>query len=172
MIEALAFLIMVGVGVLQWRAGLFSAALLFCNVLLACFFAFTLWEPLAEILGMGEALDPYADLLALVILFVLGVGLLRMFTGILAPQAPAFPRLADRIGGAVFGAVTGYLAAAFLICTFHTLPGDRDFLGYHPREDLGLGGPDMVLLGLMSWASVEEFDPDAFVARYASRRGG
>jgi hypothetical protein len=144
---------------LEWRQGLFRAALQFVNVLLCGLLTFNFWEPLAHSLGsLSPSMDPYADALWLATLFVLFFVVLRLATLLLAPTVVAFPPLVQRLGACVFGALTGYLLAGFLICMLQTLPLPERFFGYDPGTGMGMHGPDRVWLALTHRASGVVFD--------------
>jgi hypothetical protein len=181
-LELLTILVMLGLASLQWRAGLFQALLLFLNVFLAGLLAFNFWEPLARSLSThSPRLDPYADALWLSILFAVFLILFRLATLYLAPNAVAFPRRVQQVGGAFFGLLTGYLAAGLCLCVLQTLPLPERFLGYDPAAGMGLGSPERIWLALMRRASGEVFDgagdrerwfdvDASFIPRYARYR--
>jgi len=144
----------------HFSEGFFTAGLMFCNVLIAGLVAFNFFEPLADglqsLLG-GSFLEPYADFLSLVVLFSIALGALRWATNSLSPTAIEYNGLLQSIGGAVFGVLTGYLAAGFLCCAVQTLPLHENFLGFNAAAAPGdlarmYMPPDRVWLSLMSRA--------------------
>jgi hypothetical protein len=108
-----------------WREGLFTAATMFVNVILAGLAAFDFAGPLADLLearAAGTPLAGYEDGLCRMALFGLALGLLRLATRLLAPKELDYAPALQRGGALAFGLLTGYLAAGFLICTLQTLP--------------------------------------------------
>jgi hypothetical protein len=164
-----------------------TAFTMFVNVLLAGLVAFNYFEPLAagvEAQVDGTPLQGYEDAIFLVGLFCLTLGPLRWAVNNLSPSLIEFPPLLQRGGALLFGALTGYLLAGFLLCVFQTLPLPERFMGF--QADAAPSGlrrilpPDRVWLALMHRAGayafsnsgglseVETFDKDgSFEARYA-----
>ena len=74
--------------------------------------------------------------------------------------------MAQSVGGAIFGLLTGYLVAGFLVCLMQTLPLSVDFLGFDPRYSTSEGPlrkflpPDRVWLGMMCRAGAYAFSSD------------
>jgi hypothetical protein len=122
-------------------------------VLVAGLFAFNFWEPMADVLE--PVLHGYADAVCLVFLFGLALGLLWLATHRLAGTVVAFHPRVQQAGGALFGAVTGYLASGFLVCVLQTLPWHEHFLGIDGGSAegesalRGLLPPDRAWLALM-----------------------
>jgi hypothetical protein len=181
-LELLTVVLMLAVGLVQVREGIFGAAVLLLNVILAGLVAFNFWEPLADLVGSpSRLLDSYADAVCLVFLFVVTLGLLRLLTSYLTPNELWFPPIVRQLGGPLVGLVAGYLLAGILICVFQTLPWHERFLWYDPDEGMGLGAPDRVWLAIVHRASGKVFDYGAgeekwfdadgsFIPRYARYR--
>jgi hypothetical protein len=176
----IVLVILVAVALFHSWEGLFGAAIAFFNVLIAGFVAFCLFEPLAGWLGgLSDAVDAYADALCITVLFLLSFLALRFITAYVAPKDLEFPEWPRRIGGGLFGLMTGYVIAGIFICLLQTLPLREKFLGYDAKQSLGLGGPDRVWLATMHRASGQVFrqwerkwfDADgSFIPRYARYR--
>jgi hypothetical protein len=170
-----------GVTYAFWREGLLTALTTAVNVYLAGLVAFGFWEPIAAQLGpalSGSFLQGYEDAICLVTLFALTLGLLRYLTNNLANAHLEYHPLLRQGGTVVFGLLTGYLAAGFLLCVLQTLPWQVNFLQFDYRVDKNAGGaqatrllpPDHVWLALMRGA-MRDFDPRAtFELRYARYR--
>ena len=160
MLIFMAVLIMLIVAYAQCREGVFTSATLCANVVLAGVLTFYFWEPLADVLGdlfAGGMLAGYEDALVLTVLFSCFVIMLRMAVNKLVPQAVYFPGYEQQVGGSLFGLVSGYLVAGFLLCVLQTLPWHENFLTFAPRSDGETAlrsylPPDRVWLALMRHA--------------------
>src|SRR5262245_37365698 len=180
---------MLGVVYAFWHEGLLTACCMCINVLLAGIVAFFFFEPLAnELDGLfqGSFLSGYEDCFSLILLFSLALGLLRLATNNLAFTDLDFPPALLRGGCVVFGLLTGYLVAGFLVCAIQTLPMTTDFMGFEsrvvenqPKTLRRLFPPDRVWLAMMhragagplSWGEGPTFDPNGnFSLRYTRYR--
>jgi len=194
MLAFLTVLIMSGVCYAFWREGLLTACCMFINVVLAGLIAFSFFEPLADELDamfQGNFLSGYEDWLSLIVLFSLALGMLRLITNSLAYTDLDFPPVMLRGGCVVFGLLTGYLVAGFLLCAIQTLPLPEDFMGFEVRTNENqpkalrrLVPPDRVWLAMMhragagplSWREDQQgrprtFDPNGnFSLRYGLYR--
>jgi hypothetical protein len=151
--------IMLVLAFIYLREGLYTAFLMAMNVLLAGLVAFNFWEPLATLLAQalaGSFLAGCEDFICLMAIFALTLGILRTITNALANAEIAFPDVLQRVGGAFFGLVTGYLASGILVCMLQTLPWHEDFLGFDPNYDADTPAvmrqvlpPDRVWLALL-----------------------
>jgi hypothetical protein len=163
----LSVVIMAAVAYAYLREGLFTACTMAINVLLAGLVAFNYWEPLAALLDpmlAGSFLHGYEDAFCLVGLFCLVLGLLRTITNNLASSRIEFQGWVQSGGGILFGLITGYLAAGFLVCTLQTLPWHENFMFFEPKYETGpehllrhVLPPDRVWLGLMHRAGAYAF---------------
>jgi hypothetical protein len=136
MLVFFSILIMLIVGYAQCREGLFAAVTLLINVILAGIFTFHFWEPLADALDSlfaGGMLAGYEDALVLSILFTIFLIPLRLVSGKLIGKATGLSGYAQQVGGGVFGILTGYLVAGFLVCVLQTLPWHENFLDFTTR---------------------------------------
>lgn len=167
--------------------GIFGAFTMFVNVLIAGLLAFNFWEPLAGSLEgtfFGTFLQGYEDALCLTGIFWLSLVFLRVATNQFAPAEIEVHPAVQRGGGALFGALTGYVVSGFLLCVFQTLPWQVHFLGFdaeYKAEEVTRAyiPADRVWLalmhraGLFGFANGEEptFDPQgSFELRYARYR--
>ena len=190
MLAFLTILIMLGVCYAYWREGLLTACCMFINVVLAGIVAFFFFEPLANELDPllhGSFLAGYEDCFSLILLFSVTLGLLRLATNTIAFTDLDYPPALLRGGGVVFGLLTGYLVAGFLLCAFQTLPLPDDFMGFETRVNENqpktlrrILPPDRVWLAMMhriggegslSWGERPTFDPNGnFELRYGRYR--
>lgn len=163
----ISVVIMLIVAYAYLREGLFTAATMAVNVLLAGLVAFNFWEPLAALLDpmlAGSFLHGYEDAVCLIVLFSLTLGILRTVTNNLAGARVEFPDWLQSAGGVLFGLMAGYLAAGFLICMLQTLPWHENFMFFDPKYQTGpehvlrhVLPPDRVWLGLMHRAGAYAF---------------
>src|SRR5262249_22905957 len=144
------------------------------NVILSGLITFTFYEPLADVLDSflrGSLLEGFEDFFVLIFLFSFSLGMLRLITNNLCPNQVEFTGYVQNIGGAVFGLLTGYLAAGFVMCVLQTLPWHKNFMNFEPRAP-GEGGmrsilpPDRAWLALMRFSGAHSFSwsedhPDA-----------
>ncbi|MBI1915465.1 MAG: CvpA family protein, partial [Planctomycetes bacterium] len=159
MLAFFTLLIMLGVCYAFWREGLFTTCCMFINVVLAGLIAFFFFEPIADELDalvQGSFLSGYEDCFSLIFLFSLTLGLLRLATNSFAYTELDFPPGLLRGGCVVFGLLTGYLVAGFLLCAMQTLPLPEDFMGLEVRTNENqpktlrrLLPPDRVWLAMM-----------------------
>jgi hypothetical protein len=141
----------------HWREGLFNAACLLACVFLSGLFAFNFFEPLAGWLESwinNSPLQGYEDFIALVLLFAVGLGLLRAATNAINNNEIEYLPMLNQIGGGVLALITGYLLSGFLICAMETLPWSQHFLGFEPYSESemktrSLVPPDRLWLALM-----------------------
>lgn len=167
--------IMLGLAYVFLQEGLLTACCMLVNVLLAGLVAFGFYELLANELDpmlAGTFLAGFEDCLCLVLLFSLVLGLLRLATYSLAYTSLDIPPAVERVGGALFGLVTGYLVAGFLLVVVQTLPFPEGSLPLdHKVNSERVGShtfpPDRVWLAMMhraglgpfSWGDGPTFDP-------------
>ena len=148
--------LLIVVAVITWLVaaeGIWGAAQTFLCTLLAGLIAMNFFEPLAKSIG-GLVGENYADIVALLGLFIAGVFALRMGTEQLAPSYIQVIPMLDTVGKWVFGAITGYLTMAILLTALHTAPLPREFLGFKPERNNFFGSaPDRQWLGFTQYVS-------------------
>ena len=138
-LELLVAGLIVVVALVHYRAGIWGAVLTVWGVLLAGAVAFGFYLPLARaVFGMT---DPEAtsyfwgDALALLALFFVAFGALRLFMSQLLRNTMSFGVLIDTIGGTAIGAVSGYLCGGVLVVLAQMMPmSPGSVLGYKPFE--------------------------------------
>jgi len=150
----IGFLIVLGV--VTWLVaseGVWGAAQTFLCTLLAGLIAMNYFEPLAAQLR-GVTSDDYADIIALLGLFIGLIFALRMGTEQLAPSYIQVIPMVDTVGRWAFGVITGYLTIAILLTSLHTAPLPREFLGFKPENNNFFGSaPDRQWLGFVQYVS-------------------
>ena len=162
MLAFLTLLMVLALGYAYFVEGIFTGFLMCCNVFISGLVAFDFWEPIADQLEpsfRGTFLQGYEDALALVLLFTVTLGALRVLTNNLSNSRIEFDERAQGIGGAILGIMTGYLTAGFLSCVLQTMPFRTTFLGFDGRYDPQQSGlhrilpPDRAWLALMHYAA-------------------
>ncbi len=166
MLAFLSVLMVLALGYAYFVEGMFTAFLMCCNVFISGLVAFDFWEPIADQLEPSfrdTFLQGYEDAFALVLLFTVTLGALRLLTNNLSNTRIEFDERAQGIGGAILGLLTGYLTAGFLACVLQTMPFRTTFLGFDGRYDTQQSGlrrvlpPDRAWLALMHYAGAHSF---------------
>lgn len=161
MLEVFTVILMLIVGYVYFVEGLFTAFVMFVNVLVAGVVTFNFWEPIARLLEPSLAttfLAGYEDALAMITLFCACLALLRLVTNNFNDHQIEYHPALHQGGGAALGLLTGYLASGFLVCALQTLPWDEHFMGFsaqpNPENTIRRVLPaDRVWLALMFRAS-------------------
>lgn len=166
MLAFFTLLIMLACGYAYLVEGLFTAFVMCCNVFLSGLIAFNFWEPVAnqlDTLFARSFMEGYEDWLTLVLLFSVSLGFLRALTNTLDNTLIDFDETVQRVGGAIFGVITGYLVSGFLVCVLETLPWHENFMNFTPRIGPNEGAiarvlpPNRVWLALMRRAGAGPF---------------
>jgi uncharacterized membrane protein required for colicin V production len=183
MLGFITVIIMLVVAYAHFREGVFNAATMLINVILAGVVAFNFYEPLTDLLDPavhGTLLEGYEDFFFLLLLFAVALGFFRWAINSLSPRQLEYPAALQQFGGAAVGLITGYLVAGFLVCVLQTLPWQESFLEFQPRSPgenpvRRLLPPDRVWLALMRHAGAYAFargedndDADSPYDRYAT----
>lgn len=112
--------------------GLAESLIVLFITLIAGFLALAVHQSLADFLAgkfAGSMAEGTEDALALVGIFCLTAGGLRWLTQIILPWQVSLPPLANQIGGAVVGTLSGWLAGGILALALATLPWHHDSWG-------------------------------------------
>lgn len=134
-LTVVSFLLILIVAYSFWREGILTAFCMFINTFVAGLLAFNFFEPVADVLegyctGFLEGME---DFLALILLFCAALAGLRWLTNQVVNTMVEYPPLLQQIGAGVFGALTGYLIAGFLVCAMETLPWEESFLSFDSK---------------------------------------
>src|SRR3954470_6207154 len=136
MLTAFTVILILVVGYAYLNEGLFTAAVMCCNVFIAGLLTFNFYEPVAgfldDLLG-GSFIGEYTDFLAMLGIFALLLAGLRMAANSLAPTAIEYHGYVQSAGGVIFGMLTGFLVAGFLVCALQTLLMHENFLGFDSK---------------------------------------
>jgi uncharacterized membrane protein required for colicin V production len=190
MLGFLTVLIVLIVTYVFWMQGVLAAFAMMVNVLLAGMVAFNFFEPIAVELDpmfAGSFLQGYEDGLCLILLFSATLMFLRWAANALMHTTIEYHPILQQGGAVVFGVLTGYLVAGFLLCVAQTLPFEEHFMHFEAKIETPAPGakwrrilpPDRVWLALMhrasqmsfSWDDDAPFDPDgSYELRYSHER--
>lgn len=115
------------------RRMMFEAALIFLALIFSSLVTIMLFEPFAEwcsrnLFQLSDIhISKYSWICSVGLIFgVLFSVLMNMFSAVCV-DIPHFGRRVESVGSWIFGALTGYFLAAFLLTLLHTVPGPRDF---------------------------------------------
>jgi len=167
--------------------GMWSNAVRLVNVVTAGLLAMNFYEPLARRLDDWDKSYTYIwDFLSLWALFAVFVLVFRELTDRISHVNVRFLKVTDRIGGAVFSLLVGWVMVCFTLTTLHTAPLGRNFMwqAFSTETDakmfFGMAAPDRQWLGftknLSSGAfgrsdTFHEFNAKhEFIPKYADRR--
>jgi uncharacterized membrane protein required for colicin V production len=117
--------------------GVFRAGMTLAACVLAGAAAFGLFGPAGGMLGTDNPQTVWyyaADALALWAIFCVVFLGLRVLAETLLRNEPAFPSMADSLGGAVLGFAAGYLAVGLCLVLVQMLPMPPSILGYSPFQ--------------------------------------
>lgn len=149
-------------GIVTWcvaSEGAWGAGFIFVSVLLAGLLAMNYFEPLATFLtnniSSSGAWSRRWDSIALIGLFIAFIFLFREITVRIAPTYMQVHPLVHEIARWGFGAMTGYIAMAFLLTALHTTPLPREFAGFTPERNnlFSAVAPDRQWLGFTQYVS-------------------
>lgn len=136
MLISIILLFLLGVTLWFSTQGLFSSMLHFVMVTLAGLLAFAFWEPVTLMLmpmSVGIKLADYSWGFSLLFTFSLFLLLLRLTSDKLITGNLIISNIIDRIGGAVFGLVSGVLTAGILLISLQMMDVMQDY-GYDLYE--------------------------------------
>jgi hypothetical protein len=157
--------------------GLYGAAIMFVNVMLAGVISFSLYEPAARVIaGNIGFMQTTADFVCLIVIFSLAFTLIRLVTDYLGPWYVRFHGAMDQIGRYLFGFATAWYMVGMIVSMVQTAPVHKKFLGYQwQTHSLWGAGIDRFWLGYVratteryfEWDPPRMFDPRAdFIMRY------
>lgn len=143
MVMSLFVIILVGVIAYVWSArGLYSALVHMLCVIVAGAIAFALWEPLAHLI-MGQIdRDWVVDIVwgvSLAVPFAASLALLRLAVDALLRANADLDGVANFVGGALCGAISGIISIGILVIAIGFLRMPPSIMGYRPIEHDGAG---------------------------------
>lgn len=134
MFTAGALLLVVVVALAWLRYGLWSGFLHMLCVIVAGALAFAIWEPVSLMLlgtGSGWLVDS-AWAIGLVAPFVVILFVIRIACDKIVPSNLKFPTVANYIGGAVFGFISGVITVGIFTIGIGYMRLEPAFMGYQP----------------------------------------
>ena len=138
MLTLVLLLIFVIVVAAVWFQGLWSALIVWINMLLAMMVAFNYFEPLADFVESQEPSYTYlVDFLSLWGLFVLAYGLLRVLSDMLSRRRVAFDFWTETVGRGIMALWVGWLFVGFLCASLHTAPLGPQPMGFQQAPSSG-----------------------------------
>ena len=159
------FLLMLIVSYAFFQEGLFVAFCNFVNMLLAFVVVVGFYEPVAvflEELLRDSFADGFEDAIAMVGLFLVSFGALKVLALQLAPSVIVYQHLVHTLGGAVVGLITGYFLSGFLWCVLQTLPWQEKFMGFDTRSTKKSTSSSFLRPDRIWLASMRKFSKGAF----------
>lgn len=164
-----------------WREGLWGAAIMLLNVLLAATVATAWYERLVSFLmGWIPTYDYLLDFVALWGLFAVTLLALREVSDRVSRRKVRFRKPVEMFGGPVVAAIAAWIFVCFTAASLHTAAVPRDTIQATPEATMFFGlEPDRRWLQWVRGSTSRgpfavaknSFDPDAdFILRYATRR--
>jgi hypothetical protein len=156
LLNLLAIVATAAIGYMGVARGFYRSGLTLISFVAAGTIAFALFGPLAALgpLDTHSGTWYYAgDAFMLWLVFCAAFLAIRMGADKLASAEAKFSLWANRIGGGLLGAVTGYLAVGLSIILVEMLPTPPDFMGYEPFRYQKTGTHDTVRRGDTLWLS-------------------
>ena len=135
MIAFITVLMVLAVGYASIMEGLFTAFMMCVNVIVSSLITCSLWEPLANEMESAGFAAGYEDMLAMMLVFIVSLGLLRTITNNLVNTQIEYDEGLQRGGAAIFGMISGYLTAGVFVCALQTLPWNENFMGFDAKYD-------------------------------------
>ena len=117
--------------------GLWGAALMFFNVLLATMITMNFYEPLAQMIGTNVSfLSGFADALCIMVIFSVTLLILRLLTEYLGPVMVRYPAPVYHLGRLVFAFLASVLAMGVMLLALDASPVDKKIFGAvdHKRQ--------------------------------------
>lgn len=162
-IDAVILLLVLGTAYAIFSEGLWGATLIFFNVAFASLLAFSCYEPAAGFIAEKiPDVAGFADTFCLMLFFLIGLILMRVATGSLAPKLLRFPPPVKLLFGLIMGLATGILTVGFILVCFHTAPVHKKLfttVGADTAPPFGLG-LDHKWLGFFALSSDRAFGRD------------
>ena len=110
--------------------GIWGAALMFFNVMFAALISFNFYEPLAKLIAENASfMSNFADLVSLMILFIVPLLIFRLTTDTLGPAMVRFPTAVYHLGRVAFGAAAAVIMTGMIILAFEVAPVQKKMLG-------------------------------------------
>ncbi len=132
LLNIIASVAVLGITFYQVVQGMFSAMVMAILTILSAAVAFNFYEPLAELLG--SRLGAYTHAVTLLAMFVIPLYVLREIFDRSIKGNVVLGVWADRVGGGLFGLLTGLILVGMLMIVLQLLPFKGSMLGYEPYD--------------------------------------
>lgn len=130
MLDAILFLLTLGMIYALMSEGLWGAALMFFNCLFAALISFNFYEPVALLIVENASFAAnWADMLAMMTLFIVPLFLLRLTTETIAPAMVRFPTPVYHVGRLVFAVGGSVITMAMIMLAFEAAPVQKKVVG-------------------------------------------
>lgn len=129
-LDAVVFILILGMTYALSSEGLWGAALMFFNALFAAMITLNCYEPLAQVIGSNvEFLSGYADALCILLIFTVSLLVIRLATENLAPAMIRYPMPLFHAGRLLFGLAGSAVTMGVLLIGLDASPVDKKILG-------------------------------------------
>ncbi|HEY2881366.1 MAG TPA: CvpA family protein, partial [Pirellulales bacterium] len=136
MLNIILIAIFAGCVAFVYNEGLWGAAVLFVNVLLAAVLATNLFEPVASWLeGMIPSGTYLWDFVALWGSFAVTLVIMRLASDLISRHRVRFKKPVDIAGGVFFAVWIGWIMVMFSAFSFHLAPLERNFAGFQEKPE-------------------------------------
>lgn len=140
-IDLITLVLILGMTYALTSEGLWGAALMFFNTLFAGLIAFNFYEPLAALIAENATfMANFADVTALMSIFLASLLLLRLTTDSLGPSMVRFPTALYHPGRFLFAALASVVMAGIVILAYETSPVQSKLLGVFDWKYMPLYG--------------------------------
>jgi len=133
MLDMIILILTLGIIYALTSEGLWGAALMFFNCLFSALISFNFYEPVASLIadsvGAESFLTPYADMLSMMILFIVPLFLLRLTTESLAPSMIRFPTPVYHLGRLIFATGGSVVTMGMIMLAFDAAPVQKKLVG-------------------------------------------
>lgn len=158
--EAILSVVILGLTYALYSEGLWGAALVTLNLVVALLVALNFYEPLAALIDTNLSfLAGFGDVICLGLLFLVTFVALKAFTENVAPTMVRFPAIVDVIGRISFALLGALITAGVIVLLFHVAPVSKKIFGavdYQSKPPFG-AGLDHKLLAFFQWSTGKIF---------------
>ncbi len=124
------FVLILAIAFFQGLQGLFSSLIMCVLTILCAGLAFGTYDSIFSSF-LIDTQPEYGQAIALMAVFILSLLILRVLSDMFISGNMVFPVWVERIGGGVFGLITGVVMVGMLQIAFQLLPFDADLLGFN-----------------------------------------
>ncbi len=130
MLDLILFLLILGIIYALSSEGIWGASLMFFNLLFAALISFNFYEPVAKLIAENASFAVnWADMLAMMLLFIIPLLLLRLTTETIAPAMVRFPTPVYHLGRFIFAVGGSAITVAMVMLAFEAAPVQKKIVG-------------------------------------------